>query len=100
MDLKCLLEEGRGDHFKSFSIVNEGFPGGTCGKDFACQFRDTRDAVSIPGLGRSPGKGNGNPLQYSCLNNHMERGARWVYSPQGRKSRTQPSMHYYYMVNE
>ena len=41
MDLKCLLEEGKSDHFKSFSIVNEGFPGGTCGKDVACQFRDT-----------------------------------------------------------
>ena len=34
-----------------------------------------RDAGSIPGLGRSPGEGNGNPLQYSCLGNPMDRGA-------------------------
>ena len=36
---------------------------------------DTRDAVSIPGLGRSPGEGNGSPLQYPCLGNPMNRGA-------------------------
>ena len=36
---------------------------------------DTRDAGSIPGSGRSPGEGNGNPLQYSCLENPMDRGA-------------------------
>ena len=36
------------------------------------------DAGSIPGLGRSPGKGNGNPLQYSCLENPIDRGAWWA----------------------
>ena len=36
---------------------------------------NTRDAGSTPGLGRSPGEGNGNPLQYSCLGNPMDRGA-------------------------
>ena len=36
---------------------------------------DIRDEDSIPGLGRSPGEGNGNPLQYSCLENIMDRGA-------------------------
>ena len=36
---------------------------------------DRRDAVSVPGLGRSPGGGHGNPLQYSCLENPMDRGA-------------------------
>jgi len=36
---------------------------------------DIRDMGSIPGLGRSPGEGNGNPLQYSCLENPMDRGA-------------------------
>ena len=36
---------------------------------------DARDAGLIPGLGRSPGEGNGNPLQYSCLENPMDRGA-------------------------
>ena len=39
---------------------------------------DVRDADSIPGLGRSPGGGNGNPLQYSCLGNPMDRGAWWA----------------------
>ena len=39
---------------------------------------DTRDAGSIPGLGRSPGGGHGNPLQYSCLENPMDGGARWA----------------------
>jgi len=37
-----------------------------------------RDAGSIPGSGRSPGEGNGNPLQYSCLGNPMDRGAWWA----------------------
>ena len=39
---------------------------------------DLRDASSIPGLGRSPGEGHGNPLQYSCLENPMDRGAWWA----------------------
>ena len=42
----------------------------------------------IPDLGRSPEEGNGNPLQYSCLENHMDRGARWAtYSPWGCRVR-------------
>ena len=43
------------------------------------------DLGSIPGLGRSPGEGNVNPLQYSCLENPMDGGAWKDYSPQGRK---------------
>ena len=44
------------------------------------------DLGLIPGSGRSPGEGNGNPLQYSCLENPMEGGAWWAtYSPWGRK---------------
>ena len=39
---------------------------------------DGRDAGSVPGLGRSTGAGHGNPLQYSCLQNPMERGTRWA----------------------
>ena len=39
---------------------------------------DVRDVGSIPGLGRSPGAGRGNPLQYSCLENPMDRGAWWA----------------------
>ena len=51
------------------------FPGGSDGKASAC---NAGDLGSIPGLGRSPGEGNGNPLQYSCLENHMGRGAWWA----------------------
>ena len=39
---------------------------------------DARDLGSIPGSGKSPGEGNGNPLQYSCLENPMDRGAWWA----------------------
>ena len=45
------------------------------GKESACQ---SEDAGLIPGWGRSPGEGNGNPLQYSCLENPMDRGAWWA----------------------
>ena len=43
------------------------------------------DGGSIPGSGSSPGEGNGNSLQYSCLGNPVDRGAWWGYSPLGRK---------------
>ena len=45
--------------------------------------RDVRDRGLIPGLGRIPGEGNGNPLQYSCLENLMDRGAWWTTVHQG-----------------
>jgi len=54
-------------------MINPGiFPGGSDGKVSAC---NVGDPASIPGLGRSPGEGNGNPLQYSCQENSMDRGA-------------------------
>ena len=49
---------------------------------------DTRDAGSIPGLQRSPGEENGNPLQYSCLGNPMDRGAWQATVQRLAKSRT------------
>ena len=49
-----------------------GFPDGSGGKESACS---ARNPGSIPGLGISPGEGNGNPLQYSYLENSMDRGA-------------------------
>ena len=52
-----------------------GFPGGSDGEESAC---NAGDLGLIPGLGRSPGEGNGNPLQYSCLENPMDRGAWWA----------------------
>ena len=48
-----------------------------------------RDVDSKPGLGRSPGEGNGNPLQYSCLENPMDRGAWWATVHGVAKSQTQ-----------
>ena len=47
-------------------------------KDTPANAGDRRDVVSIPGSGRSPGGGHGNPLQYSCLGNPMEREAWWA----------------------
>ena len=57
-----------------------GFPGGSVVKNLPA---NAGDECSIPGSGRSPGEGNGNPHQYSCLENSMDRGAWWaIYSPQ------------------
>ena len=51
----------------------QGFPGDSAVKEYAC---NAGDAGSIPGSGRSPGEGSDNPLQYFCLGNLMNRGAR------------------------
>ena len=59
-------------------LMNTGFPGGIVAKNLPANAEDARDVSSIPGLGRSPGEGNGNPLQYSCLGNPMYRGAWWA----------------------
>ena len=56
------------DIFKIQNPLLLGFPGGSDGKESAC---NAGDPGSIPGLGRFPGEGNGNPLQYSCLENAM-----------------------------
>ena len=64
----------------SYKVMD--FPGGSDGKASAC---NAGDPGSIPGSGRSPGEGNGNPLQYSCLENPMDGGAWQGYSPWGRK---------------
>ena len=58
--------------FKCDAVVYWGFPDGSDGKEPAC---NEGDQGSIPGLGRSPGGGHGDPLQYSCLENPMDRGA-------------------------
>ena len=55
-------------------IFYKGIPGGSVVKNLTAS---AGDLGSIPGLGRPPGEGNGNPLQYSCLENSMERGAWW-----------------------
>ena len=56
-------------------MAHRDFPGGSVVKNLPANAGDVRDKGSIPGSGRSPGGGNGNPLQCSCLENLMERGA-------------------------
>ena len=55
------------------------------------------DLGLIPGLGRSPGKGNGNPLQYSCLENPMDGGAWWATGHGVAKSRTRLHFHFHFV---
>ena len=66
----------------------KGFPGGSDGKESAC---NSGDPGLIPRLGRSPREGNGNPLQYSCLENSMDKGAWWTTVDEVAKSGTQLS---------
>ena len=68
-----------------------GFPGGSDGKEPAHQCSRYKRLGSIPGSGRSPGGGNGNPLQYSCLEHPMDRGAWWAKVHGVTKSQTQLS---------
>ena len=58
-------------------------------KNVPADARGLRDLGSIPGLGKSPGQGNGSPLQYSCLDNAMDRGAWWAIVYRVAKSQTQ-----------
>ena len=62
-------------HLMMYVNIFLGFPSSTDGKESAC---NAGDSGSIPGWGRSPGEGNGNPLQYSCLENSVDRGAWWA----------------------
>ena len=102
MDTKGQVGEGIGRLGQTYmyillcikQITNEnlqycmGFPGGSDGKASAC---NEGDLGSIPGSERSPGEGNGNPLQYSCLENLMDRGA-WQATAHGvTKSQTRLS---------
>ena len=64
LPIKCL-------YLTTFSL-HTGFPSGSDGKESALQ---AEDLSSVTGLGRSPGEGNGDPLQYSCLGNPMDRGS-------------------------
>ena len=70
---------------KQLSTNAWGFPHSSVGKESTC---DAGDPASIPGSGRSPGEGDGNPVQYSCLGNPMDRGA-WQATVDGvAKSQT------------
>ena len=86
--LLCNCENVPSDilHFlKAFSRLSQWLSG----KESARSAGDTGDVGSLPGLGRSFGEGNGNPLQYSCLENPMDRGAWWVTVYGVTKSRMQ-----------
>ena len=72
-------------NFNFRKILGIFFPGGSEVKASAC---NAGDPGSIPGSGRSPGEGNGNPLQYSCLENPMDGGAWWATVPRVAKSLT------------
>ena len=71
--------------------MSPGFPGGVVVENLPASAGDAGDAGLIPGLGRSPGEGNGNPLQYSCLENSMDRGAWRAAVDGGSLSWTQRS---------
>ena len=61
-----------------FTGAVHGFPGGSVVKNLPTSARDSGDQSSIPGLGKSPRGGNGNPLSYSCLENSMDKEAWWA----------------------
>ena len=67
------------------------FPGGSDGKASAY---NVGDLASIPGLGRSPGEGNGSPLQYSCLGNPIEGGA-WYFIVHGVAKNMTEQLHFH-----
>ena len=75
-----------------WSYIFQGFPGGSEGRVSAC---NVGDLDSIPRSGRSPGEGNGNPLQYPCLENPLDRGA-WYSPPGHRESDTTEWLHFTY----
>ena len=73
--IQIILDESKYQTISYSHNYLEGFLGGTDGKESAC---NVGDPVSIPGSERSPGEGNGYPLQYSCLENPMGRRAWWA----------------------
>ena len=73
---------------KHFIVFAKDFPGGSDSKESACH---AGDLGSISESGRAPGEGNGNSLQYSYLENPMDRGARWATVLEVTKSQTRQS---------
>ena len=81
----------------TYITIHPNLPGGSDGKGSAC---NAGDLGSVPGLGRSPGEGNGNPFQYSCLENPMDRGTWWATVHGVTKSRTRLSDNHNMYINE
>ena len=77
----------------SVCVLLLGLPGGTVVRNLPANAGSARDAGSTSGSGRSPGRGNGNPLQYSCLKNSLDRGALWATVHGVTKSWTQLNTH-------
>ena len=69
-----------------YTKLIQGFPGDLDCKESACS---TGELSLVPGPGRSPGGGHGNPLQYSCLENSMDKGAQWAIVHRVAQSQTQ-----------
>ena len=88
MDLKFCVSIG--GFLRDCILVFKGFPGAAEVKASAC---NVGDLGSIPGSGRSPGEGNGNPLQYSCLENPMDGGAWWATDR--KESDTTEQLHFH-----
>ena len=80
----------------SDSVMGRGSPGGPGGKESS---RNAGDLGSIPGSGKFPGDGNGDPLQYVCLGNPMARGTWWVTVYRAAKSWTRQSDHHYHFLS-
>ena len=73
-------EETRQINIEISTLHIKGFPGGSDSKESACESRRHK---FIPGLGKSPGEGTGNPRQYSCLENPMDKGTWWAPTVHG-----------------
>ena len=69
-------------------VVTTGFPGSASGKESTCQCRRCKRQGFDPWVGKIPWIGNGNPLQYSCLGNSVDRGAWWATVHEVAKSQT------------
>ena len=76
------------NHFALQQKLTWGFPGGTVLKKPPANSGDTRDLDLIPGLEKSPGEGNGNLFQHSCLENSKDKGAWWATDHRVAKSQT------------
>ena len=84
--------------FYKSAINDESFPDYLVGKESACNSGDIEDPGLIPGLGRSPGREHGNPLQYCCLENPMDRGACWAIVHAIRESELTERLSMQYML--
>ena len=89
--LRIIIIKSFKNHIYSIRYPVMGFPGGSNGKESAC---NAGDQALIPESGASPGEGNGNPLQYSCLENPMDHRSL-VGSPMGSQRDTTELLNMY-----